>query len=180
MVYLLIAFYILFGVLAFKNFKLALYFVFLLLPTYRVQFEVFNLPFNLLSGLIWLLVLVFFLKHIKEVPNLFRNFKEKFKNKDNIFGSFRWPIILIIISAYLATFFVKDSMGALGLFKAYFLEAIFFFVLLVFNFTPSVTSVTSPPRTGGENSGFEGCVYMLQALVFLIFGAALFSYHFAQ
>jgi len=160
MVYLLIAFYILFGVLAFKNFKLALYFVFLLLPTYRVQFEVFNLPFNLLSGLIWLLVLVFFLKHIKEVPNLFRNFKEKFKNKDNIFGSFRWPIILIIISAYLATFFVKDSMGALGLFKAYFLEAIFFFVLLVFNL---------------KKEDFKNCIYSLQILVFLIFVVALFQ-----
>jgi len=160
MVYLLIAFYILFGVFAWRNFKLALYFVFLLLPSYRVQFEFFNLPFNLLSGIIWLLVLVFFLKHIKEIPNLFKNFKSNLKNKKNIFGSFRWPIILIIISAYLATFFVTDSMGALGLFKSYFLEAIFFFVLLVFNL---------------KKEDFKNCIYSLQTLVFLIFGVAFFQ-----
>jgi putative inorganic carbon (hco3(-)) transporter len=156
----IILFYILFGVLAWKNFKFSLYFVFLLLPTYRVQFEVFNLPFNLLSGIIWILVLVFFLKNIRKVPNLFRDFKSNLKNKENIFASFRWPIILIIISAYLATFFVKDSMGALGLFKSYFLEALFFFVLLVFSL---------------KRKNFKNCIYSLQILVFLIFAVALFQ-----
>ena len=156
----IILFYILFGVLAWKNFKFSLYFVFLLLPTYRVQFEVFNLPFNLLSGIIWILVLVFFLKNIRKVPNLFRDFKSNLKNKENIFASFRWPIILIIISAYLATFFVKDSMGALGLFKSYFLEALFFFVLLVFSL---------------KRKNFKSCIYSLQILVFLIFAVALFQ-----
>jgi len=157
---IIISFYILFGVLAWKNFKFSLYSVFLLLPTYRVQFEVFNLPFNLLSGIIWLLVFVFFIQHIKEIPNLFKNFKGNLKSKENIFGSLRWPIILIIISAYLATFFIKDSMGALGLFKSYFLEAIFLFVLLVFNL---------------KKEDFKNCIYSLQILVFLIFGAALFQ-----
>ncbi len=178
MEYLIISlFYISFGVLAWKNFKLALYFVFLLLPTYRVQFDlsagvlakvgIFNLPFNLLSGIIWVLVLIFFIQHIKDIPNLFKNFKSKLKNlsagqagKNNVFSSFRWPIILIIISAYIATFFVKNSIGALGLFKSYFLEAIFFFVLLVFNL---------------KRENFKNCIYSLQILVFLIFGVALFQ-----
>jgi O-antigen ligase len=157
---IIILFYILFGVLAWRNFKLSLYSVFLLLPTYRVQFEVFSLPFNLLSGIIWLLVLVFFLQHIKKFPNLFKNFKENFKDQNNIFGSLRWPIILIIVSAYLATFFVKDSLAATGLFKSYFLEAIFLFVLLVFNL---------------DRKDFKNCIYSLQILVFLIFGTALFQ-----
>ena len=155
---LIIVFYILFGVLAWKNFRFSLYFVFLLLPTYRVQFEVLGLPFNLLSGIVWLLVLIFFIKNIKKVPSLFKNFKVHLKN--NIFGSFRWPIILIIISAYLATFFVKDSLGALGLFKAYFLESLFFFILLVFNL---------------ERKDFKNCIYSLQILVFLIFITALYQ-----
>ncbi len=170
MMYLLIAFYILFGFLAWKNFRFALYSVFLLLPTYRVQFSLsagvltkvglFNLPFNLLSGIIWILVLIFFIQHIKSVPNLFKNFKNKLKNKNNIFIFFRWTIILIVISAYIATFFGKDSIGALGLFKSYFLEAIFFFVLLVLNL---------------KKENFKKCIYSLQILVFLIFGVALFQ-----
>ena len=172
---IIILFYILFGVLAWKNFKLALYFVFLLLPTYRVQFDLFNLPFNLLSGIIWLLVLVFFIQHIKKLPNLFKNLKENLKDKNNVFSSFRWPIILIIISAYLATFFVKDSMGALGLFKSYFLEAIFFFVLLVFSSTSESKGLQPLVEAEEKKIFFKNCIYSLQTLVFLIFGVALFQ-----
>lgn len=167
---IIILFYISFGVLAWKNFKFALYFVFLLLPTYRVQFDlsagvltkvgIFNLPFNLLSGIIWLLVFIFFLRHIRNIPNLFKDLRNKLKSKNNIFSSLRWPIILIIVSAYIATFFVKDSIGAMGLFKSYFLEALFFFVLLVFSL---------------KKEEFKNCIYALQILVFLIFGVALFQ-----
>jgi len=157
---IIILFYIFFGVLAWKNFKFSLYSVFLLLPTYRVQFEIFGLPFNLLSGIIWVLVLVFFLKHVKEIPNLFRNFKERLKNKNNIFGSLRWSIILILISACLAVWTAGNDLASLGLFKAYFLEAIIFFVLLVFNL---------------KKKDFKNCVYGLQILVFLIFVVALFQ-----
>ena len=157
---IIILFYILFGVFAWRNFKLTLYFVFLLLPTYRVQFEIGGLPFNLLSGIIWLLVLIFFVKNIKSVSDLFKDFRNKLKNRNNIFRSFRWPIILILISAYLATSFGKDSMGALGLFKSYFLEALFFFILLVFNL---------------KKEDFKNCIYSLQILVFLIFIVAFYQ-----
>ncbi len=157
---MIILFYIFFALGASRNFKLALYSVFLFLPTYRVQFNIFGLPFNLLSGVIWILVLVFFIKNIKYLSNLFRNFKKKLKSKNNIFNSFRWPIILIIISAYSATFWASDLLRADGLFKSYFLEAIFFFILLVFNL---------------KKNDFQYCVYSLQILAFLIFGVALYQ-----
>jgi O-antigen ligase len=157
---IIVLFYVFFGVLAWRNFKFALYSVFLLLPTYRVQFSLLGLPFNLLSGIIWLLVLIFFVQNRKNILNLFKNIKGRLKDKNNIFGSFRWPIILILLSAYLATFFGTGSMGALGLFKSYFLEAIFFFVLLVLSL---------------KKENFKNCIYSLQTLVFLIFGVALFQ-----
>lgn len=160
MLYLLVAFYLLFGFLAWKNFKLTLYSVFLFLPTYRVQFEIFKLPFNLLSGIIWLLVLVFFIKNLKRVPNLFKNWKEKLKNRDHIFRSFRWPLILILISAYVSVYVAGNNLASLGLFKAYFLESFFFFVLLVFNL---------------RKENFKNCIYSLEFLVIPIFMVAIYQ-----
>jgi O-antigen ligase len=160
MIYLLICFYILFAYLAWKNFKLALYFVFLLLPTYRVQFIVFNLPFNLLSGIIWLLVLVFFIKNYRKIPNLFKDLEKKIKSRNHIFNSFRWPLILILISAYIAVYAAGNSLSALGLFKAYFLESFFFLILLVFNL---------------DKKDIKNCIYSLEILVGLIFITALFQ-----
>ncbi len=175
---IIILFYILFGVLAWKNFKLALYLVFLLLPTYRVQFEIFNLPFNLLSGIIWVLVLIFFIKNFKNIPSLFKDFRDNFKSKKNIFQSFRWPIILILIMAYIAVFVADNTIAALGLFKAYFLEAIFFFMLLVFSSFLSNNKGLQPfvkDVARKRKSFFENCIYALQILVFFIFGIALYQ-----
>lgn len=157
---IIICFYILFGYLAWKNFKLALYSVFLLLPTYRVQFTILSLPFNLLSGIIWLLVLIFFIKNYKKIPNLFKNLKGKIKSKNNIFGSFRWPLILILVSACIAVWTAGNSLSSLGLFKAYFLEAFFFLVLLVFNL---------------RKQDYRKCIYSLEILVVFIFSTALFQ-----
>jgi len=157
---IIICFYILFAFLAVKNFKLVLYSVFLLLPTYRVQFQVLNLSFNLLSGIIWLLVLIFFIKNYQKIPNSFKNLKEKIKNKNNVFKSFRWPLILILVSAYIAVYTAGNSLSALGLFKAYFLEAFFFLILLVFNL---------------EKKDIKNCIYSLEILAGLIFATALFQ-----
>ena len=81
---LILLFSILFFIFSWRNFELSLYSVFLLLPTYRIQFNIFNLPFNLLSLIIWIVVLVFFIKNIKKIPNIFKDFKTKIKSP-NIF-----------------------------------------------------------------------------------------------
>ncbi len=131
MLELIILFTILFFVFSWRNFELSLYSIFLLLPTYRVQFDIFNFPFNLLSLIIWIVVAVFFIKNIKHIPNLFKNFRANLKS-NNIFSEFRFPIILILISSYLAIFFSSDYIKALGIFKSYFLESMFLFLILVF------------------------------------------------
>lgn len=157
---IIILLYILFGVLAWKNFKFALYSVFLLLPTYRVQFEILGLPFNLLSGIIWVLVLIWIIRNYKRIftPFVLRTFPPKIGGKHL---GLRLSIILILISAFVSIFFATDFDKALGLFRAYFLEALFFFVLLVFNF-----------RNSKE---FKNCIYALQILLFLIFTVAVYQ-----
>ncbi|MDD3284876.1 MAG: O-antigen ligase family protein [Patescibacteria group bacterium] len=158
---LLFLLYLCFSYLAWKNFNFVLCFIFLLLPTYRVQFEIFNIPFNFLSGLIWVLILIFFIKNFSAIPNIFKNIKEKLKNKDNIFYSLRRPIILILISSYIAVFVSSDYMKALGIFKSYFLESLFFFVILVSSLK--------------DKKDIKRCIYFLQILAFLIFGLAIYQ-----
>lgn len=172
---IIICFYLLFGFLAFKNFRLSLCSVFLLLPTYRVQFEIFKLPFNLLSGIIWILVLVFFIRNYKKIPNLFKNLKEKIKDKNNIFNSFRWPLILILISSYMATLTAGDSLSSLGLFKAYFLESFFFLILLVFSSASEGKGLQPLEEAEEKHNFFKNCIYSLQILTFFIFLVAVYQ-----
>ena len=158
---LLFLLYLCFSYLAWKNFNFVLSLVFLLLPTYRVQFEVFGFPFNFLSGIVWILILVFFIKNFRVIPNIFKNVKEKLRNKNNIFYSFRWPIIFILVSSYVAVFISSDYMKALGIFKSYFLESLFFFVILVSSFK--------------YKKDIKRSIYFLQILVFFIFGLAIYQ-----
>lgn len=96
-----------------------------------MQFEIFHFPFNLLSLIIWIIIVVFFIKNIKKIPNLFKNFKKNIRST-NIFSPLKLPIILILISSYLAVFFSSNHLKALGIFKSYFLESLFLFIILVF------------------------------------------------
>ena len=157
---LILLFSILFFIFSWRNFELSLYSVFLLLPTYRIQFNIFNLPFKLLSLIIWIVVLVFFIKNIKKIPNIFKDFKTKIKSP-NIFSPFRLPIILILISSYIAIFFSSKTVKAFGIFKSYFLESLFLFVILVFTI-----------RT---KSQFKKIIYSLGILSILIFFLGLYQ-----
>lgn len=160
MLELIIIFAVLFGFLCFKNFNFAIYFTFLILPTYRVQFDVLGFPMNLLSVIIWILVLMFFIKNIKGIPNLFKNFKKNLTT-DSFFKGFRWPIVLILISSYVAIFFSNNSMKALGIFKSYFLESLFLFIVLAF-------SVKTKQQ-------FKNIVYSLGILSIFIFILGLYQ-----
>lgn len=157
---LIIIFVILFGFLCFKNLNLGIYFTFLFLPTYRVQFNIFGFPMNLLSIIIWTVTIVFFIKNIKSIPNLFKNFKQNLTT-NNFFKEFRWSIAIILISSYIAVFFSSDSMKALGIFKSYFLESLFCFIVLAF--------------TVKIKQQFKNIVYSLGILSILIFILGLYQ-----
>lgn len=160
MLELIVIFAALFGFLCFKNFNFAIYFTFLLLPTYRVQFDVLGFPMNLLSVIIWIVVVVFFIKNIKNVPNLFKNFKKNLTT-DSFFKGFRWPIAIILISSYIAIFFSSNNIKALGIFKSYFLESLFLFIVLAFTI-----------RTKQQ---FKNIVYSLGILSIFIFILGLYQ-----
>ena len=160
MLELIIIFSILFGFLCFKNFYVGIYFAFLLLPSYRVQFDILGFPMNLLSIIIWIIVFVFFIKNIKNISNLFRNFKQNITT-NSFFKNFRWPISVILIMSYLAIFYSSSQIKALGIFKSYFLECLFLFIVLAF--------------TIKTKQQFKNIIYSLGILSILIFILGLYQ-----
>lgn len=115
---MLIAAAVIFAALAFVRPRVALYLIAGLLPTYLIRFSIFGLPLTWLEAMIIILVVVMLLK--KEV-----NFKRI--RSDYFF----WPIIAIFAAATIAVIVSPDKLHALGLWKAYFIEPIIYYWLML-------------------------------------------------
>jgi putative inorganic carbon (hco3(-)) transporter len=114
--YPLIAIYcLLFVWLSHSKTNWALYLIVVALPSYLIRFQLFNVPFTLLEAMILLLFLVvLFKKQIKfELKNIYT-----------------LPIVAILIFATISIFKSTDTIGALGIWKAYFIEPVL--LLLIF------------------------------------------------
>jgi len=109
---------VIFAALSFARPQWSLYLIAGLLPTYLIRFSVFGLPLTWLEAMVIILAAVVLLK--KEV-----NFK-KIRN-----DYFFWPIIGILISATIAVIVSPDKFHALGLWKAYFIEPIIYYWLML-------------------------------------------------
>ncbi|MBU2236339.1 O-antigen ligase family protein [Patescibacteria group bacterium] len=123
----IVLFSILFFLLAWRRIDIALMVTVLLLPSYLIRFEIFSVPATLLEIMILLLFLAWGIRKV---------FIEKFK--DFKCTQFRWPLLLLFVSATIAVFISPDLQSALGIYKAYFVEAILFFIVF--------TNVINSPR----------------------------------
>lgn len=115
-----------FLVLALIRLDYALFFLIFALPSYLVRFSVFGIPSTLLELMILITFGVWFLK--KYLPNIKSLFK---KNGEKIPYPFSWEIILLVIFSFVATGIASFSLGALGIWKAYFFEPILVFILIL-------------------------------------------------
>lgn len=113
-----IIFAILFFILAYKKIDWAIYTFFALLPTYLIRFSFFGLPSTLLE----IMLLAIFVAWIAG-----GNFKWDLIRKNTFF----WPIVAIIIFATIAVFISPNFIKALGLWRAYFIEPILFYFVLI-------------------------------------------------
>ncbi|PIS42138.1 MAG: hypothetical protein COT24_04960 [Candidatus Kerfeldbacteria bacterium CG08_land_8_20_14_0_20_40_16] len=117
---LLIIFSIFFFWLVWKRTDLGIAVIIILLPSYLVRFEILGIPATLLELMILLLFLAWLTK------------KQFFlKAEKTVFSQFWWLTLLFLLSAVLAIFISPDLRAALGIFKAYFLEPLLFFLVLI-------------------------------------------------
>ncbi|MCX6797606.1 MAG: hypothetical protein NTX66_00050 [Candidatus Falkowbacteria bacterium] len=128
MIIVIIAFLILFGILATKRLDLAVLFLVAALPTYLVRFSIGLIPTTLLEMMILIVFVVWFL-FIGQPWKNFKNFKNKKLKKINY--PYYIEIILMLFIAYAAIFTAHLSSSALGIFKAYLFEPILLFIVIV-------------------------------------------------
>lgn len=119
MLYLILIFCLLFAGLAYKRPAWTIYLIAALLPGYLIRASLFGLPFTLLEAMILILFLMFLLKNkFSWLKNFYRN-------------HFFWPTIVFLAAATLSFLISPNLRAAAGIWKAYFLEPILFFIVLI-------------------------------------------------
>lgn len=101
-----------------------IYFIVLCLPTYLIRFTIFSIPFTFLELLIFLLFALFLIKT-----------KCRFT-----LGSYKYIIYSFIIISLISCLVSLNNIAALGLLKAYLLEPILFFIVII-NVKPKFSKI---------------------------------------
>lgn len=117
-------YFVLFGYLASKNFKTAVGLLILFLPSYFIRFNIGPLPTSVLEVTFGSLFLVWLWKHSRNDLVEIKNFCKERK-------VFCISIILFFIFSIFGIFTSGHRIQALGIWRAYFLEPMLFFILLI-------------------------------------------------
>lgn len=112
---------LLFALLAWRDLKLAVFVLAGTLPIYLLRFEILGVPSTMLEVMVWVLVGVW-------VVHGLRDHRWKIGGRAE---SLRLPITLLLLAAVISTFVAPDTTAALGILKAYFVEPLLVFVLVV-------------------------------------------------
>src|SRR3989344_1336760 len=118
--FLLLVILVMLSYLAYKKPIYAIGLTIILLPTYLFRSKIYFLPFTFLELCIWITFLGWLINVIKN---------RRLKNGQANY--YQWPIILISIAAAISIFISPDLRSAAGLWKAYFIEPILFFLVLI-------------------------------------------------
>ncbi|MBU1130873.1 O-antigen ligase family protein [Patescibacteria group bacterium] len=148
MLYLLIIiFYLLFTWVSHRDIRWGIYLTLLFLPSYLIRFQILGMPATLLEGMIWLLFIVWLLKlrqekgltlnPVKWVKNILNPQSLILKEQNPIPRFFRLPMILFLAAATISAFVSPQLQAALGIWKAYFVEALMFFIIFIYNIRTS-------------------------------------------
>ncbi|MFH1668238.1 MAG: O-antigen ligase family protein [Candidatus Komeilibacteria bacterium] len=141
---LIFIFYLCFSVFIWKDLLRGIYLITLLLPTYLIRFEIFNIPLTLLEGMIWILFLFWLIKlYLDKELNLTISawLKSKFTKSEREQGSMhnivphklRWPVLAILATTTIALCWSPNLQAAAGIWKAFFIEPILFFMVMIYH-----------------------------------------------
>jgi len=127
---LLTIYLIIFTFIAWKDFTNGLFLFFLLLPTYLIRFNLGPLPTTLLEAMLWILTIIWLIRSDNryQIAGIIK------QNKLLFIG-----ITLFLISATISIFTSNNLRAALGEWKAFYLEPILLFLILVTSYQSLVT-----------------------------------------
>src|SRR3989339_1367123 len=118
-----------FLVLSLRSLPLGIGAIIVLLPTYLWRFEFFLLPTTFLELMILALCLIWLIKD-KVYKRINFSFK---KNQDNRVPLAARYLLSLWLMASIVSLLVNPSLSSLGLWRAYFLEPMMFFLLIIYN-----------------------------------------------
>ena len=121
---LIITYLVLFSILTWRRFDYALFLFFVLLPSYIIRFQIGSLPTTLLELQFAIIFILGITKFYKQI----------FIQLNYYFKKYRWFfffLLLFIIASTISIFTSSDTRGALGEWKAFYVEPILFFLLLL-------------------------------------------------
>jgi len=124
MLFGVVIFSLFFSWISYKNFKTAIALFIVFLPSYFIRFNIGPLPSSLLEVMFFVLFLVW----------LFRYHKNDFKEIKNFFPNKKLFLAAILAFLFFSTFGILisgETVKALGIWRAYFLEPIIFFLVLI-------------------------------------------------
>lgn len=130
MTYLLLIYSALLIFLTYRSPAISVVILAAILPSYGIRFSIFSIPITLLELSIWVVFIGWFIKQYREhgLPRL--NLREAL-SQSNPFHHYLWPIILFVLTATIAVIMSPNIEAALGIWKAYFVEPLMVFVLMV-------------------------------------------------
>jgi O-antigen ligase len=117
---------IIFAVISTVRLNWGLFILLSLLPSYLIRFEIFSVPSTFLEMMILILFTIWFIKNKPWKRLKKKNWLVRYKKYP-----YRLEIILILIIAWLSLLLVNFNLSALGIFKAYFLEPIMIYILII-------------------------------------------------
>lgn len=123
---LLILGFLCFLILVLRKREWGIYLILILLPTYQIRFSLGFIPVTFLEGLVLLLAFV-------EIADLFRQ-KRLLTFLKDFSKARKWEtgfILFFLLAALSAVFVSPVRVQAAGIFKAYFLETVLFYFLVV-------------------------------------------------
>lgn len=121
---LIITLLLVFTIICFKKTSWGLYLICLSLPSYLIRFNIESIPFTFLEGMILVLFFVWVLKELLN-KNLFKVIKKIPQNK------FFIPGLLLLTAVTISVFVAPAQKPALGIWKAYFIEPLLLFLVLI-------------------------------------------------
>lgn len=119
---------IIFAIISYKRLSFGLAIIALLLPSYLIRFKIGFVPFTFLEGMILTLFLVWIVKKISH-QKLLASLKEIFYKLKG--SKFFLPILIFLLASIVSIFISPNQIAALGIWKAYFLEPLILFVVLI-------------------------------------------------
>ncbi len=98
-----------------KSGELLIYLILLLLPTYLIRFEIFNVPLNFLDIVISGSFLLFYIEYHKKIT----------------IGKWKYSMAAFVVIAAIAVLVSNNQVAALGLFKSYIIEPILVGIMIL-------------------------------------------------